>query len=169
METEGKRKGLGTERGCSEIEPKKVKQSHIGAFFSNFAKKSLWKNIINYEGEVEYLLNFCSSEEAANLFLKLDKEIDWKNEVVKMMGKEITVSRRVSQNGDEGLRYRYSGTVKTAVGWNPLVKELKDRVEIASGEEFNFVLFQYYKDGYHFPLSIPHENGQGCFLRVSCR
>ena len=46
--------------------------------------------------------------------------------------------------GDDGLTYKYSNNVVPARAWTPLLKKIKDAVEAASGQSFNFVLVNRY-------------------------
>ena len=54
--------------------------------------------------------------------------------------------RLTAFSGDEGLTYRYSGTVNVAHSWTPTLLEIKDRIEAVHGE-YNSCLLNRYRSG----------------------
>lgn len=44
---------------------------------------------------------------------------------------------------------RYSGTVKEATAWHPVILDMKNQLEEKLGQKFNFVLCNWYEDGTH--------------------
>ena len=66
---------------------------------------------------------------------------------VRFSDRVLPIQRRQAAFGDRGLSYTFSGITLQANPWTPLVSSLKDHVERAIGEKFNFVLVNRYKDG----------------------
>ena len=81
-------------------------------------------------------------------------------------------------HGDPGVSYSYSNVREEARGWTPQLLAMKERVEQASGEHFNCVLLNLYRNGmdhvgWHAdderelgqaPAHWLHQLGSGCAL-----
>ncbi len=78
---------------------------------------------------------------------RLIAEIPWRQENITLFGKTHLQPRLLCWMGDPGCAYAYSGTRHEPERWHPLVAELRGRVEKASGETFNSVLLNLYRDG----------------------
>lgn len=63
-----------------------------------------------------------------------------------MWGRKIRQPRLIAWYGDAGRVYAYSGLRLDPLPWTPLLRDLKTRVEQASGAGFNSVLLNYYRD-----------------------
>ncbi|KAI8480630.1 Alpha-ketoglutarate-dependent dioxygenase alkB 2 [Branchiostoma belcheri] len=66
---------------------------------------------------------------------------------VQIFGKYRDIPRKQVAFGDPGLSYRFSGVEIPARPWSPLLRTIKDRIQEVTGQEFNFVLINRYKDG----------------------
>ncbi|KAI8480136.1 Alpha-ketoglutarate-dependent dioxygenase alkB 2 [Branchiostoma belcheri] len=66
---------------------------------------------------------------------------------VQLFGKYRDIPRKQVAFGDPGLSYRFSGVEIPAKPWSPLLRTIKDRIQEVTGQEFNFVLINRYKDG----------------------
>ncbi|KAI8499296.1 Alpha-ketoglutarate-dependent dioxygenase alkB 2 [Branchiostoma belcheri] len=66
---------------------------------------------------------------------------------VQIFGKYRDIPRKQVAFGDPGLSYRFSGVEIPAKPWSPLLRTIKDRIQEVTGQEFNFVLINRYKDG----------------------
>lgn len=104
-------------------------------------------NLLPKNGQVEYYGKVFSEEKAAEYYVKLLKEINWQNDVVKIFGKEIVTKRKVALYGDIGINYKYSGKIKTAEKWTNLLTEIKSLIEEISGETYNACLLNLYHNG----------------------
>lgn len=98
------------------------------------------KNLI-YDGEV-YLSNLCSND-ADRVFQKLKNEINWKQDNIKIAGKEIPLPRLTAWYGDKG--YSYSGIVEKINDWTPYLLKFKNRLEEITNAKYNGVLLNYYR------------------------
>ena len=54
--------------------------------------------------------------------------------------------RLTASYGDDGVTYRYSGTVNVASPWTPTLLEIKQRIEAVQGE-YNYCLLNRYRSG----------------------
>ncbi|WP_162006883.1 alpha-ketoglutarate-dependent dioxygenase AlkB family protein [Roseimaritima sediminicola] len=54
--------------------------------------------------------------------------------------------RRTASYGDEGVTYKYSGTVNVALPWTPTLLEIKERIEAVQGK-YNYCLLNRYRSG----------------------
>lgn len=54
--------------------------------------------------------------------------------------------RLTASYGDEGVTYRYSGTVNVALPWTPTLIEIKKKIEAVQGE-YNYCLLNRYRSG----------------------
>jgi hypothetical protein len=54
--------------------------------------------------------------------------------------------RLTASYGDEGVTYRYSGTVNVALPWTPTLLEIKQKIEAVQGQ-FNYCLLNRYRTG----------------------
>jgi alkylated DNA repair dioxygenase AlkB len=85
-------------------------------------------------------------DQASDAFQRLLAEVDWKQEHIKMFGKEIGIPRLTAWYGDPERSYTYSGIALTPLEWTPLLNELRAAVEKIAGHEFNSVLLNLYRD-----------------------
>jgi len=90
---------------------------------------------------------FLSRKEAQELFQVLFDDIKWQHEQVEIEGQVVTPPRLVAVVGPEGMKYRYTGSIKVASGWHPAVLKVKDILKDELGQDFNFVLCNLYRDG----------------------
>ena len=86
---------------------------------------------------------FLSPEDADRYFAELRKQSAWEQKpgVFGHMQPRLTASY-----GDEGVTYRYSGTVNVALPWTPTLLEIKERIEAVKGE-YNYCLLNLYRSG----------------------
>ncbi|SNC77221.1 Alkylated DNA repair dioxygenase AlkB [Hymenobacter gelipurpurascens] len=90
---------------------------------------------------------FLSPAEAQALLTELTDTIPWKHEAIKLFGKEVLQPRLTAWHGDPGASYRYSGLQLTPQPWTPALQQLRQRVEAATGAQFNSVLLNLYRTG----------------------
>jgi alkylated DNA repair dioxygenase AlkB len=88
--------------------------------------------------------------------LKLDsnywsKEIlshaKWRDDKIKIFGKEHTQPRLVAWFSDSDVLYTYSGIKLVGADWPPSILKLKEMIELESSAKFNSLLINYYRDG----------------------
>ncbi len=105
------------------------------------------RNLLHRDGWAQYFDDFLSIDEANQYFQTFMHCIDWQHDRAKIMGKTITTKRKVAWYGDRSYAYRYSGTTKVALPWTPELVDIKQAVEITSGDRFNACLMNLYHHG----------------------
>ena len=99
------------------------------------------------DAEIEYFPEFFSREKSLNFLPQLLDTIKWKQNTIKMYGKENPVPRLESWYGDPGKSYAYSGIHMEPHTWTEELKEIKGSVEAEAETPFNSVLINYYRNG----------------------
>jgi len=94
---------------------------------------------------VEYRQGFFDADEALTLFDALRAEIRWEQHWVRIRGWEVDCPRLSGWEGDAA--YTYSGITFRPAPWTPQVAAVRRRIEAATGEAFNSVLANLYRDG----------------------
>ncbi|MDA0708902.1 MAG: alpha-ketoglutarate-dependent dioxygenase AlkB [bacterium] len=104
-----------------------------------------WERVKN--GEMGYVKGFFTREQSQTYFSILMNTVAWEQKTIHMFGKPIASPRLTAWYGDAGVTYSYSGIRLSAPGWLPCLVEIKARIESFSGETFNSVLANLYRDG----------------------
>lgn len=89
---------------------------------------------------------FCGTD-ADRYFKYLLSGIQWKQEDIVLFGKRMQQPRLTAWHADCGKSYTYSGLKWQPEAWNNLLLEIKNKVEIAAGQNFNSVLLNLYRNG----------------------
>ena len=86
---------------------------------------------------------FLPSELADRYFIELRDKCVWEQKpgVFGHMQPRLTASY-----GDEGVTYRYSGTINVALPWTPTLLEIKEKIEAVQGR-YNYCLLNRYRSG----------------------
>jgi len=90
---------------------------------------------------------FLSPASTAELLETLKDGLDWRQQPIRLFGREVMQPRLIDFHGDTGTRYRYSGLILEASGWPVELEKLRDRLANDSGERFNTVLCNLYRGG----------------------
>ena len=104
-------------------------------------------NLLPFEGEANYYGKIINNEKAKYYFDKLFQDIEWQNDKAIIFGKLIHTKRKVGWHGDKPFKYTYSKTTKQALPWTKELLELKEIIEVKTGETFNACLLNLYHDG----------------------
>ncbi|XP_078237963.1 DNA oxidative demethylase ALKBH2 [Pogona vitticeps] len=108
-----------------------------------------WKQIRAEGLNCDYKILFGKAE-ADRLFQELEKEVEYfDGQLTKLhiFGKWHNIPRKQVTYGDPGLTYTYSGVTFSPKPWIPVLDCIRDRLRLATGHAFNFVLINRYKDG----------------------
>jgi alkylated DNA repair dioxygenase AlkB len=99
--------------------------------------------------DAEVLLDphFLPPSAAADLFKELLTTIPWRQEPIKLFGKEVMQPRLTAWHGDPNAHYRYSGLSLEPLPWTPALQHLRKEVSTATGADFNSVLLNLYRTG----------------------
>ncbi|WP_119631459.1 alpha-ketoglutarate-dependent dioxygenase AlkB family protein [Methylocaldum marinum] len=104
-------------------------------------------NLAPRDGELYFVENFVSREEADSIHARLRQDLAWREEEIVMFGRRVKVPRLVCWYGDAGAVYRYSGVDHEPLPWTETLLALKVRIESFCGRQFNSVLGNLYRDG----------------------
>jgi alkylated DNA repair dioxygenase AlkB len=90
---------------------------------------------------------FFEEDFAKEYFDRLQKELNWQQDYLKIAGKEIAIPRLQAWYGDADSSYSYSGLSMQPQPWNDLLKQIKAYIEETVGHPFNSVLANQYRNG----------------------
>ncbi|MGY3053855.1 alkylated DNA repair dioxygenase AlkB [Pedobacter sp. UYEF25] len=105
------------------------------------------KNLLPFDGEVNYYGQIFSDQEASQLFETLLTTLAWAHDEALIMGKRIITKRKVAWYGDKSYQYTYSKITKTALTWTPELIKLKSLVEQLTAASYNSCLANLYHTG----------------------
>jgi alkylated DNA repair dioxygenase AlkB len=77
----------------------------------------------------------------------LHDRVAWRQERLRLYGREVEVPRLVAWFGDPRINYRYSGTDHPCTGWLPVLDRLRARLFAEEGLRCNLVLLNRYRNG----------------------
>jgi alkylated DNA repair dioxygenase AlkB len=98
-------------------------------------------------GWIVLIEDFLSSNESQKLFFELLNDTPWNQGSIRLFGKEYLTPRLEAFYAEENLSYHYSGQTLIRNNFTPTLIELKQKIEIQTGEKFNSVLINLYRDG----------------------
>lgn len=100
-----------------------------------------------FEADVEYLPEFYESDRAWSLFESLLEQTAWRQDRLTVYDKEHLAPRLSCWFGEPWMDYTYSNHTMKASAFTPLLLDIKSSIEAHSGNQFNSVLVNYYRDG----------------------
>jgi alkylated DNA repair dioxygenase AlkB len=99
------------------------------------------------DAELLLVRHYFSLAHAQDLFVQLRDNTPWKQDQLNMFGKRVPQPRLTAAYSEPHVRYRYSGLQMQSLAWTPALLELKLIIEELSGQSFNHLLMNYYRDG----------------------
>jgi alkylated DNA repair dioxygenase AlkB len=99
------------------------------------------------DGDLRFWPHAFPADDAAALFAALRSNIEWASEEIVILGQPRRVPRLVAWHGDPGAAYTYSGTPHEPRPWTPELTVIRSHIERLSGQRFNSVLLNLYRDG----------------------
>jgi len=99
-------------------------------------------------GRLQLFENWLDAAERGVLFTVLSALIPWRQERIRLFGKEVDQPRLTAAFADPGVRYRYSGLTLEPEPWYPELLHIKNRAEQDARQRFNYVLCNLYRGGY---------------------
>lgn len=105
------------------------------------------RNLLPFDGIVNYHGRIFTHEESINFFNTLFNEIEWEHDKAIIFGKEIITKRKVAWYGEMPFSYTYSKVTKYAKPWTDALQQIKHAVESHSGESYNSCLLNLYHSG----------------------
>ncbi|MEO7536378.1 MAG: alpha-ketoglutarate-dependent dioxygenase AlkB [Ferruginibacter sp.] len=105
------------------------------------------ENMLPFEGEVFFYPAFFNLEESDQFYQHLLTEVNWKQEPIKIFGKEIMQPRLTAWYGEAAKPYSYSGITMQTNEWTPLLLNIKQRIEAVAKVNFTGALLNQYRGG----------------------
>ena len=99
------------------------------------------------DGEVAIYHNFFNRAESDQIFQALLNKIKWRQDKMKLYGKEFELPRLTAWYGDDGKSYTFSGIPMSPDAWTPTLLSIKSRIEEVTQAKFNSVLLNLYRSG----------------------
>jgi alkylated DNA repair dioxygenase AlkB len=103
--------------------------------------------VLDERGLVTYDRGFLDAAAADELLRELLQSVPWKQEHLRLYGREIPFPRLTAWCGDPGAVYTYSGIVNEPRAWTAGLARLRDRLHVALGVRFNSALLNLYRTG----------------------
>lgn len=98
------------------------------------------------DADVRFMQGFYHPPRSTHYMEQLLGEIQWREETIRLWGKEYLQPRLSAWYGDAGRRYAYSGVMLHPFPWTETLLQIREDVESASGHRFNSVLLNLYRD-----------------------
>ena len=98
------------------------------------------------DADLHFMHGFYPPDECAGLLAALLEQTPWRQERIEVWGKVHDQPRLTSWHGDPGTRYTYSGITLDTCPWTPALARMRQDVEAATGQRFNSVLLNLYRD-----------------------
>lgn len=104
-----------------------------------------WRELLPADGSARYRAGFLTPTASDETLRALVAEVPWESRSITLFGRQVPQPRLACWFGDES--YSYSGITLDPRPWSPLLADLKGAVEGATGQVFNSVLVNLYRDG----------------------
>lgn len=105
------------------------------------------EHVITKDGFLDLEQHWLPRSQAQACFEVLHNGLAWQTETYTVFGKTVAAPRLVCWYGDEGAVYRYSGVEHVPIPFTAELLVLKNQIENLTGQEFNSVLGNLYRDG----------------------
>ncbi len=90
---------------------------------------------------------FFDETDSHRLFSELLVGVEWRQDSMKLYGKEINLPRQTAWYGEVDKDYTFSGITMHPAPWNHLLAYIKEKVEKVASCQFNSVLLNHYRSG----------------------
>ena len=104
-------------------------------------------NNLPYDGTLYYIEDFYSDQQASRIINELKTYQQYEQRVVKLFGKEFSAPRLEAFYSKNNQNYKYSGLILKGNKFTPMIERICCEVESFSGEQFNSVLINVYRNG----------------------
>ncbi|HYV11780.1 MAG TPA: alpha-ketoglutarate-dependent dioxygenase AlkB [Pyrinomonadaceae bacterium] len=99
------------------------------------------------DADVTIFRVFFNHAESDRFFSSLLNQTRWRQDKIRMYGKQINLPRLTAWYGDPGKSYTYSGISMDPDPWTETLLEIKSRVDREAQIRFNSVLLSLYRNG----------------------
>lgn len=97
------------------------------------------------DGDILWIKRFLPKADADTLLQTLQTEIPWRQDSIRIAGKDTPIPRLQAWYGDPGMTYAYSGLKLDPLPWTPTLAALKQHIEDYSDCHFNSLLANLYR------------------------
>ena len=105
------------------------------------------RTIVAKNAELYFYENFLCEDDASEFYNLLFSQTLWRQDKIKLFGREMLIPRLQAWYGDSGAAYHYSGIRLCPMEWTPALNNLKKRIEAGVNASFNSVLVNLYRTG----------------------
>jgi alkylated DNA repair dioxygenase AlkB len=98
------------------------------------------------DADIRFMRSFYPPPISDRYYGILLDETPWRQDRIKIWGKEHLQPRLVAWHGDQGARYSYSGISMAQNPWAPTLLSIKSDIEAIAGVDFNSVLINLYRN-----------------------
>lgn len=99
------------------------------------------------DASLEYYPDFLAQKKADMFTDKILNRTNWKQDKIKLFGKELLQPRLTAYFGEDNKSYTYSGLKMEPEPFPEYLKRLKTEVQELTKEDFNVCLVNLYRDG----------------------
>jgi len=103
-------------------------------------------NVVDH-GEFLFYPNYFDAAESNHYFSTLRKDVNWKQESMKIYGKHVNFPRLTAWYGDQDKPYSFSGITLQPDPWTTALLEIRERIAPLAEIVFNSVLSNLYRNG----------------------
>jgi alkylated DNA repair dioxygenase AlkB len=114
--------------------------------FDLFSAEPTLERLNIEDAEISFAQQIFLGMSTDDLLKELIAETPWRHEAVTIYGKKFMQPRLIAWYGDPAQKYSYSGIALEPLPWTKTLSQLRHIVEKFSGEMFNSVLLNYYRD-----------------------
>lgn len=115
--------------------------------FNLFASQSSLNPLILPDADVRYQSGWLTPAQSARLFEQLQQELPWRQDTIKLYGREVKIPRLQSWHGAPHCDYTYSNLHMPPLPMPPVLLRLQQRLSDELNAPFNCVLANWYRDG----------------------
>jgi len=105
-----------------------------------------WETIALPDADLRLGRGFYRRPLTDDFLQRLLAEIPWRQETITLWGKQYRQPRLSAWYGDAGRHYAYSGLQLAPLPWNATLARIKAEIEHATGQRFNSVLVNRYRN-----------------------
>lgn len=98
-------------------------------------------------GCLELFEGYLTEQHAQQAYQLLSAECAWRQDKIKLFGKEHLIPRQQCFQGESELSYRYSNLILQTEHWHPWVQQIQQQLLLQMGLSFNAVLLNFYRNG----------------------
>lgn len=99
------------------------------------------------DGSLIYYPGFFRREQSDYFYQKLQYSLHWRQDKIKLFGKEMLQPRLTSFYGEKGKSYTYSGLEMEPQAFPAELIQIKEKCEEYAGTDFNACLANLYRNG----------------------